>query len=278
MGGMSTATVAVDGVPGVTIAYERRGCGDPLVLLHGIGHHRQAWEPVLGKLTAERDVIWLDLPGFGQSGPIPPDARHDLDSLAGGIAAFCAEIGVDQPHIAGNSLGGLIGLRLGQLGLVRSVTALSPAGLWTAREREWTLKVLRSMRIAARRTPPRVVERLSRSTAGRRVVTGIIYHRPARRDPAAVVAETAALRNATGFEGVLETGRAGFVFDGDVPDIPVIVAWGTHDRILPPRQAEQARRQFPAARIVSLPACGHVPMNDDPDLVAQVILAGTSPR
>jgi pimeloyl-ACP methyl ester carboxylesterase len=53
---------------------------------------------------------------------------------------------------------------------------------------------------------------------------------------------------------------------------------GTRDHILPPRQAEQARRQFPAARIVTLPGCGHVPMNDDPDLVAQVILAATTPR
>jgi pimeloyl-ACP methyl ester carboxylesterase len=275
---MSTATVTADGVRGIEIAYERRGTGEPLLLLHGIGHHRQAWEPVLGKLTAERDVVWLDLPGFGDSGPVPDELPHELDALAAGLQAFCAELGIGRPHLAGNSLGGLIALRLGQLGFARSVTALAPAGLWTPRERERALKVLRSMRIAARRTPPRVVERLSRSAAGRGVLTGIIYNRPGRRDPAAVIAETAALRNATGFEGVLDTGKAGFVFDGEVPDVPVTVAWGTRDRILPPRQAEQARRQFPAVRIVSLPGCGHVPMNDDPDLVAQVILAASTPR
>src|SRR4029453_6219852 len=50
-GPMRTATVTADGVPGIEIAYERRGTGEPLLLLHGIGHHRQAWEPVLGKLT-----------------------------------------------------------------------------------------------------------------------------------------------------------------------------------------------------------------------------------
>ena len=275
---MSTVTVTVDGVPAVQIAYERRGAGEPLLLVHGIGHHRQAWEPVLGKLTAERHVIWLDLPGFGESGPIPPELPHELDALADTLIAFCAELGIDGPHVAGNSLGGLIALRLGQRGFARSVTALAPAGLWTPRERERAVRVLYSMRVAARHTPPRVVERLSRSAAGRRVVTGIIYNRPARRAPAAVVAETAALRNATGFEGVLDTGRAGFVFEGDVPDVPVTVAWGSRDHVLPLRQAEQARRQFPAARIVTLPGCGHVPMNDDPDLVAQVILAATTPR
>lgn len=270
-----SASVVVDGI---RIAYERRGNGEPLVLLHGIGHHRQAWEPVLGKLTAERDVIWLDLPGFGESGPIPPDVTHDLDALADGITTFCTELGLSKPHVAGNSLGGLIGLRLGQLGAVRSVTALSPAGLWSAREREWAMKVLNGMHKAAVRTPPRVVERLSRSAAGRRVMTGMIYHRPSRRDPAAVVAETAALRNAADFDQVLRAGRDGFVFTGDVPDVPVTVAWGAHDRILLPRQADQARRQFPKARIVSLPGCGHVPMNDDPDLVAQILLAGSDAR
>jgi pimeloyl-ACP methyl ester carboxylesterase len=133
---MRTATVTADGVPGIEIAYERRGTGEPLLLLHGIGHHRQAWEPVLGKLTAERDVVWLDLPGFGESGRIPDELPHELDALAAGLEAFCAELGIDRPHLAGNSLGGLIALRLGQLGFARSVTALAPAGLWTPRERE----------------------------------------------------------------------------------------------------------------------------------------------
>jgi pimeloyl-ACP methyl ester carboxylesterase len=74
---------------------------------------------------------------------------------------------------------------------------------------------------------------------------------------------------------VFALGKHGVVFEGDVPEVPVTIAWGTHDRILPPRQAGRALRQIPGARIVSLPGCGHVPMNDAPDLVAQVILDGS---
>jgi pimeloyl-ACP methyl ester carboxylesterase len=55
----------------------------------------------------------------------------------------------------------------------------------------------------------------------------------------------------------------------------VTVAWGAKDRILPPHQAERARELLPEARHVALPGCGHVPMTDDPDLVADLILQTT---
>ena len=49
------------------IAYDRAGTGPVLVLLHPLGADRHVWEPVMDRLTAERDVIALDLPGFGGS-------------------------------------------------------------------------------------------------------------------------------------------------------------------------------------------------------------------
>ena len=53
------------------LAYERVGSGPPLVLLHGVGHRRQAWYPVLDRLTEHREVILVDLPGHGESPPLP---------------------------------------------------------------------------------------------------------------------------------------------------------------------------------------------------------------
>lgn len=58
-----------------TVAYERKGAGAPLLLLHGIGHHLQAWHPVTDILAAEHDVIAVDLPGFGASEPLPQGSR-----------------------------------------------------------------------------------------------------------------------------------------------------------------------------------------------------------
>lgn len=115
----------------ITLAYARVGAGEPLLLLHGIGHHRQAWDPVVDILATERDVIAVDLPGFGQSSALPPGLPHDLPTTNAVLGAFCAALGLDRPHVAGNSLGGLLALGLGHENLVRSVTALSPAGFWT---------------------------------------------------------------------------------------------------------------------------------------------------
>ncbi|WP_327174449.1 alpha/beta fold hydrolase [Streptomyces sp. NBC_01335] len=269
-----TASFSFDtsaGSRALSLAYERTGAGQPLLLLHGIGHHRQAWDPVVRILSGERDVISVDLPGFGESAALPDGVAYDVRTVAAALTAFCAELGVPRPHVAGNSLGGLLALELGRTGRARSVTALSPAGFWNGPERRYAFGTLWAMRRGARSLPVPLIERLSRSAAGRAALTGTICARPGRRSPEAVVAETLALRSATGFEGTLATGRnASFV--SDVPGIPVTVAWGTRDVLLPRRQGVRAKRVIPGARLVRLPGCGHVPMNDDPALVSRVIL------
>ncbi|MCX4573112.1 alpha/beta fold hydrolase [Streptomyces sp. NBC_01571] len=258
----------------VTVSYARVGTGEPLLLLHGIGHHRQAWDPVVHILAAEREVIAVDLPGFGASPALPDGLTHDLGTVVPVLGALCEALELDRPHVAGNSLGGLLALELGREKLVRSVTALSPAGFWTTAERRYAFGVLMAMRLGARRLPLPAVERLSRTAAGRAALTSTIYARPGRRSPEAVVAETLALAHAEGFA---ETLRAGISvqFTDDVPGLPVTVAWGTRDRLLVRRQGIRAKQIIPRARLVRLPGCGHVPMNDDPALVARVILDGS---
>ncbi|MEU6956404.1 alpha/beta fold hydrolase [Streptomyces sp. NPDC045714] len=267
---VSFTVATADGPRPVSVAYERTGSGEPLLLLHGIGHHLRAWDPVTRILATEREVIAVDLPGFGTSPALPDGVPYDLATIGRVLGAFCAELGLDRPHVAGNSLGGLLALELGRTELVRSVTALSPAGFWTEAERRYAFGTLRTMRRSALALPVGLIERLSRSAAGRAALTSTIYARPGRRSPEAVVAETLALRGATGFHQTLETGR-GLHFDG-VKGVPVSVAWGTRDRILLRRQGVRAKRVIPHARLVRLPGCGHVPMNDDPALVARVIL------
>ncbi|SDM43131.1 alpha/beta fold hydrolase [Streptomyces wuyuanensis] len=258
----------------LSVSYERLGAGEPLLLLHGIGHHWQAWEPVLPVLAAERDVIAVDLPGFGTSPALPHGMSYDLSTVVPALGALCGALGVDRPHVAGNSLGGLLALELGRENLVRSVTALSPAGFWTEGERRYAFGTLLAMRRGARLVPEPVLGRLSRTAAGRAALTSTIYARPGRRSPQAVVAETLALRDAAGFRKTLDAGR-GVQFTSDVPGVPVTVAWGTRDRLLLRRQGIRAKRAIPGARLVRLPGCGHVPMNDDPALVARVILDGS---
>ncbi|MHC3472227.1 alpha/beta fold hydrolase [Streptomyces sp. 7R007] len=258
----------------VTVSYARVGRGEPLLLLHGIGHHRQAWDPVVDILATERDVIAVDLPGFGASPGLPEGLAYDLATTSAVFRAFCEAMELQRPHVAGNSLGGLIALELGREKLVRSVTALSPAGFWSEPERRYAFGVLLAMRRIAQRLPLPLVEGLSRSAAGRTMLTSTIYARPGRRSPEAVVAETLALARATGFDDTLRAGGS-VLFRDDLPGVPVTVAWGTRDMLLVRRQGVRAKQIIPRARLVRLPGCGHCPMNDDPALVARVILDGS---
>src|SRR5205823_6499537 len=93
----------------------------------------QIWNPVLDLLAQERELIALDLPGFGDSAMPPPGTPASIASLARLVSEFLDELGVEPPHVAGNSMGGWVSLELAKLG-VRSATALSPAGFHTRRE------------------------------------------------------------------------------------------------------------------------------------------------
>ncbi|GAP48316.1 alpha/beta fold hydrolase [Streptomyces azureus] len=271
---VSFKVASAHGEQNVTLSYTRRGSGEPLLLLHGIGHHRQVWDPVIPALAAERDVIAVDLPGCGESPALPDGMAHDLPTMNTVLAALCEALEIERPHVAGNSLGGLLALDLARAQLVRSVTALSPAGFWNELERRYAFTVLMTMRQIAQRMPLPVVERLARPAIGRTLLTSTIYARPGRRSPEAVVAETLALARSQGFSETLRSGRS-VQFTDDIVGTPVTVAWGNRDRLLIPRQGVRAKSVIPRARLVRLPGCGHVPMNDDPALVARVLLDGS---
>lgn len=254
----------------MSIHYERRGSGTPLVLLHGVGHRWQAWEPVLDLLAARHDVVALDLPGFGGS---PFEGAYDVDGAVRRLAGFFAELGLGRPHAAGNSLGGLLCLELAAAGHVATATALSPAGMWDLPQRTYTLSVMALTRALARTPEP--VSRWSLQTpARRRLVCGLMFGRTERLDPDVVMADMRAFRHAEGFWPVFREGWR-YSFELQPMPVPVTVAWGTKDHVLPQGQARRARRLLPQARWVDLHGLGHVPMYDDPELVAGVILQTT---
>jgi pimeloyl-ACP methyl ester carboxylesterase len=248
------------------LAFERRGDGPALVLLHPLGADRRAWDPVVDRLARERTVVTVDLPGFGASSPLPDDPPPTPARLARTVADGLAGV-VDAPfHVAGNSLGGWVALELALTGAARSVTAIAPAGLWP--------QPLRPRRNVARRlarTIRPVAAALTRTERGRRLALAGIVARPDRVPPAAAAHLVAAYAAATGFEAVNAAMRAGTFTGLDALAVPVTLAWPDHDRLV-------ARRRDlpPAVRSVTLQGCGHLPMWDDPEQVAEVLLAGSA--
>ena len=90
----------------------RAGSGEPLVLLHGLGGSQTVWRPVVDLLAPEREVLTLDMPGFGGAPELPTGIEPSAANLAAAIQQRCATLGIDRPHVAGNSLGGWVALEL----------------------------------------------------------------------------------------------------------------------------------------------------------------------
>jgi len=258
----------------MSLNHDRRGAGEPLVLVHGIGSQWPVWCPILDRLEAERDVISVDLPGFGGT---PSDGTApSVEGFAGRLERFFAEIGLDRPHVAGNSMGGGIALELARRGAVRSATALSPIGFWTPPERAFCQRSLRAARAGGRALAPLVPAAMSNPVT-RSLLLAQLVGRPWRTPAADAVTAMGALVAAPGFDDALAAFDHHVFHDpAQLAEVPVTVAWGQRDALLiHGRQAPRARRMLPRARHVTLVGCGHVPFNDDPEQVATVVLAGS---
>jgi pimeloyl-ACP methyl ester carboxylesterase len=257
----------------MSLAHVRRGSGPPLVLIHGVGSQWQMWEPVLDRLAGERDVIALDLPGFGDSPPLRE--TPSVEALARTVSEFLAGLGIERPHAAGNSLGGGVALEMGRHGHARSVCVLSPAGFGTMREGAWARRILTDSRRSAQLLDP-YAELVMGGPVRRTLGNFMLIGRPWRVPEAAAVGAMRNLARSPGFDATMEALRE-HRFGGHTYDIPVTVAWGQRDRLLLySRQSARARRLLPDARHVTLEGCGHVPCWDDPDQVARVLLEASA--
>jgi pimeloyl-ACP methyl ester carboxylesterase len=251
--------------------YVREGQGEPLVLVHGLGSQWQMWRPVLQRLSAERDVVAVDLPGFGESPVL--DGVPTVAALADAVSALATSLGFERPHVAGNSLGGGIALELARTGRARSATALSPIGFGHGRERSYAVAMLKSSRTLARGLGG-ALDAPQRTALGRTLTQGHLIARPWRVPAEEAIGATRNLANCPGFDATLPHVAAFDWTHGDL-DVPVTVAWGARDWLLIPRQGRRARRRMPQTHHVWLRGCGHVPTWDDPELVAGVVLEGS---
>jgi len=92
------------------IAWDRRGNGAPLLLIHGLGYARWGWEPVLPELAEQFDVILFDNRGIGESDA--PPGPYTVAEMAADAVQVLDEAGVARAHVVGTSLGGMIAQEL----------------------------------------------------------------------------------------------------------------------------------------------------------------------
>jgi pimeloyl-ACP methyl ester carboxylesterase len=251
------------------LGYDRLGSGPPLVLLHSLGTDRCVWHPVLERLSRERDVIAVDLPGFGESDPLPPGEPPAPRRLAAAVASFVRSLEVEEPlHVAGNSLGGWVALELGADGRARSLTAIAPAGLWP---RALPPKPSIARGVARAATP--VLAAVLATARGRRLALGATMAHPERVPPAEALRLVRAYSAAPGYDEVNAAMRAGRFGGLDRVRVPLTFGWPDRDRLV----ARPARLPT-VARNVVLRDCGHVPTWDSPEQVAALLLEGSGAR
>ena len=265
------------------LQFSRAGAGDPLVLIHGIGDTRAAWTTLIEPLSAHHEVYAVDLPGFGTSPGLPATETPDAPALARAVATWMDQQGLETVHLAGSSLGGWVSLELARMGLARTVLGLSPAGFASDADQRRAVAMLKLARGLAERLSPdgRGISPRTRRVLGpaavRTLTLSSLAARPWRWPAEDACAAWEALAAATGWDGTLaalEQGRYAPPPGG--LDVPVTLAWGAKDRLLPPRQRARVREVLPNARVGLLPGCGHLPMWDDPELVARVVLTSTT--
>jgi pimeloyl-ACP methyl ester carboxylesterase len=260
----------------VGLAYDVQGDGPDLVLLHGLGHRRQGWDAVLPLLIPHRRVIRVDLPGHGESPDLKVAAGTDpVEAIGSQLVDLLSELGIDRPHVAGNSLGGALALGAAARGHARSVTGLSPAGFWAAPWQYHYTKTMFQVMASGSSLKP-FLPRLAESVIGRAVLQGSIIAHPSRLTGEQAIGDVEGFFRARGAVNQVLAAPIYFMEAGDIPaDVPVTIAWGEQDRLLPLSQARVAKRQLPRAKFILLRGCGHVPMTDDPKSVARVILQGS---
>lgn len=253
----------------------RDGQGRPLVLVHGLGSDAGSWRPIWDRLTAEREVIAVDLPGHGDTAPL---AINTIATFADALEAFLAEAGLDGADLVGSSVGARLVLELARRGHVGAIVALDPGGFWTdagARYLGWTL----GASVRAVRALDRFLPALTGNAVTRSVLLAQLSARPWRLSDELALAELGKFASTTVFGEVLHDlvhGPRQAGMPAGTATNTIAIAWGRWDRVTPPRrQAERARSAFPDAELHWFGHSGHFPFWDMPAETAELILSTT---
>jgi len=247
----------------VHIAWERRGSGLPLVLIHGLGYARWGWEPVADRLAERFEVILLDNRGIGESDA--PPGPYTVAEMAADTLRVMDEASIERAHLVGTSLGGMIAQELALAAPERVdklvLVSTTPGGANAAPMPEVTVRLF----AAATSLEPQVaLRRFVENALGPGVANGLVERILEHR-----------VRTAQPFSAWAAQAAAGTAFDAweRLPgiDAPTLVLHGTADNVVDPRNAELLAARIPGARAELFPGCGHLPPWEQRDRFVEVV-------
>lgn len=252
----------------IELNHLRRGEGEPLLLVHSLGGTLGQWAPVTDLLAAEREVVAVEMPGFGSSPSLPAGVEPSPPNLAAAVMEFYETLGLGPPAVSGISLGAWVAIECARSRGATAAVALCAAGFWRD-----PFKAGRPTAYLAARALRPALPLLRFGAVKRRVLAGNI-HDPGRLTSAEATELVRGYADAAAYVEANRLMCGSKVADLTAVEAPLTLAWAEFDRIVRNRPLKDGILP-PAVRQVTLPGCGHVPTWDDPELVARVILDGT---
>ncbi|MEW6659434.1 MAG: alpha/beta fold hydrolase [Thermodesulfobacteriota bacterium] len=253
---------------GVKINYYEAGQGPPLLLLHGFGASAYTWRFLIPPLAADHRVCTIDLKGFGLSDK-PRDGRYAVSDQADMVAAFIRDRHLQGAVLIGNSMGGAVALMT--YFQLRSETPASIKGLVLIDSAGYPQKLPWFIRLA--RIP--VLNTWGARLLSPRFLTGMAlrksyYNREKITDAAidtyAYYGSLPGAREAvrqTALQ-IVPANMEAMITQYKTIRVPTLIIWGQEDAVIPLEIGRNFKRDIPAAELVILPRCGHIPQEEEP--------------
>jgi pimeloyl-ACP methyl ester carboxylesterase len=271
--------VYVAETPGV-VPDENKG---PVLCVHGMSGAATNWTDFMAELTPDFRCRAVDLPGSGFSPPPRTPAGYSIKALARTVTALIEALGEGPVHLAGNSMGGAVSIRVAATrpDLVRTLTLVSPV----LPDRRVRRELLQFPLAALPVVGDRIMRRMQLIPPQNRVagVVATCYYDAGAVHQDRFALEVAELkrRDGLGYSHVtlsraartivaetLRPRRYSLWRAAEEVCAPTLVLFGTHDRLVNPRLAGPAARAMPDATVLVLPRSGHVAQMEHPAVVA----------
>ena len=254
----------------------RTGTGKPLILVHGLGSSHRNWDPIVAALAAHREVIALDLPGFGQTPPLP---EVSIATLTDALRTYLDDEGLADADLVGSSMGARMVVELARRGHRGSMVALDPGGFWNDRQvKIFGATITASLALMKHVQPlvpflagnavTRTAALAQFSAAPWKLPSGLV-ERELRGFSTKASPSLDAARKAL-IHGPKQMGATQGSLQGSL-----LIGWGRQDKVTTPSQAAVAMERFPDATLHWFDKCGHFPHWDQPVETARVILRAT---
>ncbi len=256
--------------------YLRRGAGKPILLIHGLGGSWRSWNTILSGLAAEREVIAVDLPGFGKTPSLAGEVS--MRTLADAVTEFLATNQLTGVDAVGSSMGARLVLELARRGgVLGAVVSLDPGGFWNEWQRHvFYASVYASIRLVRALQPE--MRRITHNKATRTLLLAQFSARPWALSPRIVLDEMRSFAASASFDELLRQLAYGETQQGAPRGSithPLVIGWGRRDLVCVPGQARRAVELFPDARLHWFEHCGHFPQWDAPQETTRLILNST---